>query len=127
MESYTMLFNGITLGVGVFCLYTWFKLKKAGKLFESQFLIPKDSKITDCVDEEGYIRRISPFLLAIGLILALTGGVCILDSQFRILSDLFPQIENFGTILDQVCNYIGLAALIVYMIVWTKARKEFWI
>ena len=28
MESYTMLFNGITLGVGVFCLYTWYKLKR---------------------------------------------------------------------------------------------------
>ena len=65
MENYTMLFNGITLGVGVFCLYTWYKLKKAGKLFESQFLIPKDNKVSDCVDEEGYIRYISPVLLVV--------------------------------------------------------------
>lgn len=127
MDNYNMIFNAITLAAGIYCLYVWFKLKKAGKLFENQLLVPKDSKPADCLDEAGYIRFIAPCLLILGLVCVLTGVLCIVDMEYQIISNLFPQVENFNSKLDLGCNILTMIMLILYMIRWGKGRKEYWV
>lgn len=118
MGAMDLYFNLISIVAGVYSLYTWWKLKKEGKLFASQLLIPKDSGPEDCLDEAGYVAFIRPWLLVAGLILAVVGIVCLLDSYVGL-------VENSFT-LDQVGNLLCIVAVFGYIIVWVKGRKRYW-
>lgn len=121
MDFMDLYFNIIGLAAGIYCLYTWFKLKKEGKLFANQLLVPRDAKPSDCLDEEGYIRTVSPCLLMVGLVWALTGGAGLADSQWHFLTEQGSFYLNLGGV--GLC----LVAFIIYLIVWLRARKNYWV
>ena len=127
MNTYTTLFDVITLVAGFFCLYTFARLKKSGKLFQNQLIIPKDAKPDECIDPDEDIPFISLRLLVLGLTGVISGALCMLDTEYGIISGLFPQIEKFGSRMNLICNGLCFAVLIWYMISWTKARKEYWV
>lgn len=126
MTGFELYFNIITLAAGVYFLYTWWKLRRSGKLFANQLLIPKDAKPGDCLDEEGYIDYVRPKLLLAGIICALVGIICLADSQLDFSAKYFSQIPNLDYYIAQGGNLVCLATLVGYMICWTRGRKLFW-
>ncbi len=127
MDQYSLLLDLIVVAAGIYLLYTWFRLKKEGKLFENQLLVPKDSKITDCLDEEGFIAYFQPKLLILGVICTVIGAICAVEGQTGFFSGLFPTVEKMPVIINLGGNGISFAVLVWYMVCWTKARKEYWV
>lgn len=125
--SYSFLLDLITTLAGAYVLYTWFKLKKEGKLFENQLLVPKGSKPSECLDEGEYIRYTAPRLLILGLVCFLTGGISALDAQTGFLAKLFPTVEKISYYVDLTGQMLSLAVLIWYAVCWIKSRKEYWV
>lgn len=125
--SYSFLLDLITTLAGAYVIYTWFRLKKEGRLFENQLLVPKGSKPSECLDEEEYIRYSAPRLLILGLVCFLTGGISALDSQTGFLAQLFPTVEKISYYVDLGGQMLALATLIWYAVCWIKSRKEFWV
>lgn len=121
MNAMDLYFNIVGLAGGIYCLYTWFKLKKAGKLFASQLLVPKDAKPEDCLDEEGYIRLMSPCLLLVGLVWGLSGGAGFANSQWQFLGEQGSYYLGLGS------SILCVLAFVVYLIVWLRARKRYWV
>lgn len=126
MDQYSLLFNVIILAAGAYLLYTWFRLKKEGQLFESQLLIPKDFKPSDCIDPEEYIAYFQPRILVLGIVCFLTGALCALEVQFHLFDSLFPSVEKLSYYMDLGGNAISLLVLVWYTVCWSKARKKYW-
>ena len=127
MNGFELYFNIITFACGVYALYTVIKLRRLGKLFPNQLLIPKDSKPESCLDEESYIEYVQPRLLVLSIILILVGGVCLADGQWNLTAKLLPQVENIGFYVSEGGIVLCIVALIWYMVCWTKARKLYWV
>lgn len=121
MDAMDLYFNLVGLAAGIYCLYTWFKLKKAGRLFANQLLVPKDAKPEDCVDEEAYIRMMSPCLLLDGLVWALSGAVGMANNQWHFFT------EQTTLYFNLVSTGLCIVAVAVYLIVWLRARKRYWV
>ena len=123
MDTSTMdlYFSIIGLAAGIYCLYTWFKLKRNGKLFANQLLVPKDSQPGDCLDEEGYIRTMSPLLLIAGLVWAVVGALDLANCTLHVLDETGSFYLALGGTIACVI------AFVVYIVVWLRARKEYWI
>lgn len=126
MEAFELYFNIITLIAGGYLLYTWFKLRQAGRLFPNQLLIPKDARPEHCLDEEGYIAYVRPRLFITGLLCTLVGVVCTLDYTMKISATHFSHIPDLQYWISQIGNLVCLASIIWYMVCWTKARKRYW-
>jgi len=126
MSGFELYFNIIMLACGIYCLYTALKLRKWGKLFPSQLLIPKGSKPEDCIDEGAYVTYIGPRLLFVGILLTLVGAICLADSYFQLSATLFPQIKNLSFYIMEGSTILALVLWIWYMVCWVKGRKMFW-
>ena len=126
MSGFELYFNIITLACGIYALYTAIKLRKLGRLFSNQLLIPKDSKPGDCLDEEGYVEYVMPRLLILGIALTLSGGVCLADSQWQISAMLFPTAADAVFYVSMGGIILCTLAVVWYMICWVRARKLFW-
>ncbi len=120
MDMMELYFNVISLSAGIWFLYTWFRLRKEKKLFHSQLLMLKDDRPENCPDEAGYIRFVSPGLLVVGLVCALTGAAGFLMDQTALLPAYFVHR------LKLVGNALCILAVFGYMAVWSKGRKRFW-
>lgn len=127
MSTFELYVNIMTLVCGVYLLYVVIKLRQVGHLFPNQILIPKDAKLSDCLDEEGYISFISPRLLIVGLLVTLTALVCLADSQWHLSNQLFPQIPNIDLYITEVGIIVSLVAIGLYIAAWMKGRKLFWV
>ena len=115
--SMNLLLNMITLGCGIYCLYTWIKLLIDKKLFKNGLLVPKEKKVSDCSDEKAYIAYIMPSLSVTAIITMLYG--------------IFSTVnEELATpIVPYPWNYIPLAvvmgALVWYGVCNSKANRMF--
>ena len=82
-DSFFMIFDLISLGCGIYLLYTYIKLRMAGRLFPSSLLIPKDRSPKDCKDSAAYIRYIQPRMLMIGILITLFGAVSLVNEYLH--------------------------------------------
>lgn len=126
MEFFDLYFNIVTIAAAAYFLYTWYKLHTTGHLFPNQLLIPRDSKPEQCLDEEGFIDYMKPKLLICGLICAVSGAVGVLNTYAGIAEKWFPQIPKMKYYLSQGGSTVCLAAIILYVAVWSRARKRYW-
>lgn len=79
-----LLLSLILLGSGIYCLYTWLRLLVTKRLFRNGLLVPKEKKISDCADEEEYIRYIMPPLTVMALMTTAYGVVVMLNDGFSL-------------------------------------------
>lgn len=117
MDSTTLLLNGISLCCGLYCLYVWVKLAVGKRLFQNGILLPKDKKISDCVDEGAYIAYLGPRLLTLALVTTVYG-------VFSMVNDAMSE-----ALLPYPWNFIPLVAVFV-VLVWyavcnSKANKTY--
>ncbi len=117
MDNTTLLLDGISLLCGLYCLYTWLKLTMGKRLFKNGLLIPKDKQISDCLDEEEYIRFISPRLLVLALATTLYGAFFMLNDVLE--EKLLPYPWNFVPLA------LVMAVLVWYAVANSKANRDF--
>lgn len=115
-NSMLSLFDYISLAAGAYVLYVWYRLLAAKRLFANSLLIPKDRKVKDCADSDGYVRYILPRLLVLGLFLFLFGVVSIANSSLQFYSDTVAIALNF----------VALLVIAWYAVCSVRAFKRFW-
>lgn len=115
-NSMLSLFDFISLAGGAYVLYVWYRLQAVRRLFDNSLLIPKDKRIKDCADAEGYIGYIKPRLLVLGLLLVIYGIVSLANNSLHFYSD----------IVGMILNGVMLLLIIWYAVCSVKAFKRFW-
>lgn len=115
-NSMLSIIDFISLACGIYVLYIWYRLQAVRRLFDSTLLIPRDQRIKDCADPDGYIRYLKPRLLVLGLLLVLYGAVSLANSSLKLYND------TVGMIL----NGVMLLVIIWYAVCTRKAFKRFW-
>lgn len=115
-NSMFAFFDMISLAAGVYVLYVWYRLQAVRRLFENSLLIPRDFRIKDCADPDGYIRYLKPRLLILGLYLALYGIVAMLNNS----------LQFYNNTVSMVLNGVALAVIIWYAVCSSKAVKRYW-
>lgn len=116
-SSMFMMIDLISLGCGIYCLYTWLRLLREKKLFKNGLLIPKDLKPEDCLDEEAYIRYMSPRLAALAVATLLYAVVQVLNN---LLLDSFMSFAQ-----NMIALGVVMAVLVWYAIANNKANREY--
>ena len=116
--SMFMMIDVISLGCGVYCVYTWLRLLREKKLFKNGLLIPKDMDPSDCLDEAGYIAYISPRLAVLAVVTLLYGIVQMLNNTI-----LETPFMNFAQ--SMITLGVVMAVLIWYAVANSKANREY--
>lgn len=112
-NGFNSIFNLITLGYGLYAVYTWFRLLRE-PLFSNPLLIPKDLSPKDCLDAETYVAYIRPRTLILGIIAAISGGVGLIGEATGFLSAVAAAIG-----LDvAMFQLIFLVALPLAVVIW---------
>ena len=115
-NSFLMFFDLIAIGCGVYMLYTWYKLKLAGRLFPNALLIPKDKSPKSCADPEGYIRYILPKTLITGILITLLGIVRLVNEY----------AQFFGLVVSEIVICLDLDVIAWYGVCYSKSVKLYW-
>ena len=117
MNDMTLLLDVVLLASGVYCLYTFLRLAVTKRLFKNGLLVPKEKKISDCRDEQAYIRYMMP-PLAVMSIVTMVYGVCMLlndQSSTPFLPHLWPL----------AALAVVLASLIWYAVRNSRANRDY--
>ncbi len=117
MGSSLMLLDLVALACGVYSLYTWVKLLIVGHLFPNGLLVPKDRKVEDCADEEGYIAYIR---MPLGVLALSTMGYGV----FQILNTYLakPLLDGWLSLLPLLAV---MGVLVWYAIVSGRANRDY--
>ena len=109
MEGMNLALDVFALGCGAYILYTWLRLAVTRTLFQNAILVPKEKRVQDCLDEEGYIA-------AIRLPLAVSAVVSTLYGVFMVVNEhvvrLVPSGWSFAALVLVLGSLIWLAAAI---------------
>ena len=116
-SSMTMLLDIISLGCGVYCMYTWLRLLVTKRLFKSSLLVPKEKNVEDCVDEAAYIKRLMPSLGVLALTTMLYGAFFIYNDMAEV-----PLVPYPWGVVPMV---VVFAVLFWYGAVNSKAIREY--
>lgn len=115
-NSFLVIFDLIALGCGAYCIFTYMKLRMAGRLFPNSILIPNGKKPSDCEDAEEYIRYIGPRLLILGIYV----------SVFGIISLVNEYLNWFNLLVSEIITGLSLVMIIWYAVCNSRANKRFW-
>ncbi len=90
-----MAFDGIfnmidllVLGFGFYAMYSAWVLQREGRIIRT-FLVAKDTDLDSCKDLQGYANYISPKLWTLGIVMAVYGGVSLLNTYVVSVNTLF--------------------------------------
>lgn len=125
-RGFDVVVNIITLGCGIYALYTWFKLL-AGKLFDNSLVMPRERTAAQCLDEETYVAYIRPRTLILGIATVISGGTGVVDSYTGIIrnwaqtQDWLGFLVEFGALI-----LVPLAVIIWYGVCLVRAHRRYW-
>ena len=115
-QSFLMMFDFISIGCGVYILYTLIKLQAYGRLFPNSLLIPNGKSPKDCNDPQGYITYLKPRLLILGIFVLLFGLLSLLNESMQFFS--FAGTMIFVAVTFAVIAWYGVCS--------TKTFKRYW-
>ena len=119
------IFNLITLGYGLYAVYTWFRLLRE-PLFSNPLLIPKERAPKDCLEPETYVAYIRPRTLVLGVIAALSGGIGLLGEGMGFLAAAAAAI-GMDLLPFELLYLVALplAVVIWYAVCVVRAQKKY--
>lgn len=116
-DFFSFLMLAMLIGLGVYCIYTYIRLRRQLYLFPNKVLYPGNCKPEDCIDVDGFIDYILPRMLIYGLMLLTLGaGFFTLELVLRVNSIVYSFIID-GFVLG---------FFVWFIIVQRKCAKEFW-
>lgn len=123
--EFNSLFNLITLGYGLYAVYTWFRLLRE-PLFSNPLLIPKDQSPRDCLDAETYVAYIRPRTLILGIIAVASGGVGLAGEAAGFLTAAAAAIGmDVSTFQLLFLVAVPLAVVIWFAVCLARAQRKY--
>lgn len=116
-NSMTLMLDAISLGCGLYCLYTWLRLVFTRRLFKNGLIVPREKQIEDCMDEESYIRYISPSLATASILTTLYGVFLLINDVLGI-----KLLEGSWVFLPMAAV---LASLVWYAVINSRANRTY--
>lgn len=113
----SMLLLVMMLGVGIYCIYTYIRLRRECSLFPNKFLYPGNCKPEECVDIDGFINYILPRIMIFGVAILLCGAAY---GLLEIVWKINHIAINIGSMV------LPLAIFGWYIYVQRKAADLFW-
>lgn len=129
MDSFSSILDVLILatvfGSGGYALYTYVRLHREWRIFNSVFLMPSQCPPDECLDTDAYLEYMRPRLLVLS-IFCLISGVLFIPVALPNLA----QIMHIGTagynILLIGAPLLGFVSLVWYMFCQGRAAKRFW-
>jgi uncharacterized membrane protein len=90
-------------------------MKVKGEVSET-LLLGKDLDINKCKDKESYIKKTSPAVLILGIIITICGVITCLRHYIL-------QGNELIIFLDPIVNFIAVITIIIFGIYTTKQKK----
>lgn len=125
MDFFSLMLLILQIGCGVYCIYTWLRLRKEWRLFDNKIMLPGNCSVKDCVDEDGFLEFIVPKMLFFGLALIVLGLLYLPGILFYSGLDLgLPQLML--TILNYALPVLSVGAFVWFLVMQRKAAQLFW-
>lgn len=105
------------IGAGIYCVYTFIRLRRECMLFDNKVLYPGDCKYTDCADPEGFMDYIQYRILILGAFLVLCGIFFLLNLYVLSVSAVWITILQFA---------VPIGGFAWYVVVQRRAAKRYW-
>lgn len=117
VNTISLLLVAMLIGCGIYCIYSFIRLRKEFYLFPNKFLYPGNCAPESCTDVVGFIDFISPRILLFGIALILFG------IAFGVI-DIVLHVNS--VVIDIASMVVPLALFVWYVLAQRKAAKEFW-
>jgi len=115
MDGLMGIISLIILGSGVYVLYAWYKMKVTGEISDT-LLVGKDFDTSKCKDREAYIKKTSPAVLLLGIIVTICGIV--ISLRHYVMQD-----NEIIVFLDPIVSIIVVIAIIIYGVYTGKQKR----
>ena len=127
MGNMDLIFGLIMTGCGIYCLYSWGKIRATGKVPDGAMILPVGHSEGDCLDLQEYLSHIMPKFLILSILVTLFGCVTLGNAYFSIL-DVWTAAMTPGMrllVLELVTCFIPLGVVIWFAICLRRAQKRF--
>lgn len=114
--SFWMIYDMIFLLAGCYGLSLCAKVGMSHDLKDIRLLLPRVAKPDECLDADGFIRKVRPWMVLFSASIVLNGGVGMVEDMKLGL----PHIVHMVTL--GLC----LAAAVAFFIMQRRAISEFW-
>jgi hypothetical protein len=115
MDGLMGLISIVILGSGLYILYAWYNMKVNGEVSET-LLLGKGYEIKNCKDKEAFMRKTSPAVIILGVIVTISGGI-------TCLRHFLMQDNELLVFLDPFVNAFVLIAIIVFGVYTVRVKK----
>lgn len=105
----------IILACGLYCFYSYFKMKKTG-VPSDVILLSKDEANRPCKDKAAFMAKTSPLVLMLSVVTTVYGIIDVVNSYVFEMS-----------IVDTVAGVIFFIVLIVYMVQTQKIKRAYYL
>ncbi len=127
MGNMDLIFGLIMTGCGIYCLYTWGKIRATGKVPDGAMILPVGHSEDDCLDLEEYLSFIMPKFLIVSILVVLFGGIMLANAYLSVLdtwtAGMAPGLRLL--VLELITCFIPLGVVIWFAVCLRRAQKRF--
>ena len=117
MDGVMGIINLIILGSGIYVLYAWYNMKVSGEINET-LLFGKGDELKKCKDKEGFLRKTSPAVLLLGIIVTIFGALITL--RHYVIQD-----NELLNSLDPEMSFAVVIVVVIYGFYTKKQKKTY--
>ena len=115
MESMFMIVDFLVLGCGVYVLYGWLQLRKAGHLIDNKLIYPNGCTAANCKEPEAFYAYMMPRFLLLGILTTLDGIV-------TVVNDFLPFMPSAASL---TLNGLFFAFIVYFAVIISRSYKRF--
>lgn len=105
------------IGAGIYCVYTFVRLRRECMLFDNKILYPGNCKYTDCTDPVGFMDYIQYRVLILGAFLVVCGVFFLLNLYVFSFTSIWVTIAQFA---------VPILGFAWYVVIQRRASKLYW-
>lgn len=127
MGNMDLIFGLIMTGCGIYCLYTWGKIRATGKVPDGAMILPVGHSQDDCLDLPEYLSVIMPKFLIVSILVTVFGGIMLAEAYLDVL-DILTASMSAGMrllVLELFTCILPLGAVIWFAICLRRTQKRF--
>lgn len=112
-SSFVGVISLIVTVCGIYCIYAYFDMKKTGEI-NGTLLLGNNIPAYKCKDKEAYLKKTMPMVLLLGVVTTIYGLIDLVNNFLLPLG-----------IVDAAAMIIFLIVLVVFVVITTKCKKEY--
>lgn len=114
-DNFFVLFDIIMFAAGVYCLYSWWRMRATGEVQENRLTIPQDMSAGMCSDVKGYMGYMGPRMFTFGV-------VCVLFDGVNLACNFYPLPRE----VQFVCLVVLFINIVWFAFVIRRSNSAFW-